>query len=674
MDIWKGEKKLPAFDSAFDYPLSQDSGGILSTVRFPYYYSPQMFYEEGCLYEGDAILENTDELKTEEDTLCHVRYRGRRPSIVDRTIHFPTLHSSLISHVLRFCCTSATVGLAEAKRIVEQTPQLSALDLLKTSTFLEIDELTICLCSVIARKPNLWSKLSDIPSHLCEEIFIRAPIEYLVYNPVITDNWWRKLNLRKFRTTDVDRPDEQRTSASPGLASWLAGFDHQLESPHQVIRKYLKDQHQKLAKVHGGTSESAPSLGSESPIKIPSGVHIHSPHPNIGKTQPSGQFWKHIFLQNAIQVNIAETSANLTPQSRSQLAHLINHSKGVTELVIRSASSDVVASALTYGFLCNSFSSLESLDLSKVGLDGKAALSIAAALEGNTSLLRLNLGNNKLKNEGSQAICKIIQTTRIKTLHLEHNGLGVQAGLEIGLVLEKNKYLTKLALGYNQLRSRGVAAIANALKINKTLTALDVANCYIGNEGAIALAEMIRSNSTLQLLRAWDSSMGREGGHAVAMAVAENHSLLDVGIGYSSLSNEDREVISASLSRNNSRTSSGGDLIPAPRPPTDDQYADRRKHERDLLYGADTVFSSQWYLIDETWLSKWRSFVARDSRDPPPGPISNDRLVDEEGMPREGLRKLYDYRGVSPQVYRLFSDLYGGGPEIVRSVIDLYAI
>jgi len=81
---------------------------------------------------------------------------------------------------------------------------------------------------------------------------------------------------------------------------------------------------------------------------------------------------------------------------------------------------------------------------------------------------------------------------------------------------------------------------------------------------------------------------------------------------------------------------------------------------------------SEWYIIDADWLRQWRAYSKDGSREPRPGPISNNVLLDDEGVPKPGLERVTTYRGINKQTWNLFVQLYGGGPEIRRAVLDLY--
>eukprot|EP00028_Trichosphaerium_sp_Am-I-7-wt_P008963 CAMPEP_0168527916 /NCGR_PEP_ID=MMETSP0405-20121227/12916_1 /TAXON_ID=498012 /ORGANISM="Trichosphaerium sp, Strain Am-I-7 wt" /LENGTH=621 /DNA_ID=CAMNT_0008551177 /DNA_START=432 /DNA_END=2297 /DNA_ORIENTATION=- len=81
-----------------------------------------------------------------------------------------------------------------------------------------------------------------------------------------------------------------------------------------------------------------------------------------------------------------------------------------------------------------------------------------------------------------------------------------------------------------------------------------------------------------------------------------------------------------------------------------------------------------WYLIHQEWLCAWREFICTEKTDIPPGPISNDSLLMDDGItPKENLKRRAHYRGVVEEVWLFFHDTYGGGPAIVRESINIYA-
>ncbi|KJE88370.1 hypothetical protein CAOG_000031 [Capsaspora owczarzaki ATCC 30864] len=106
-----------------------------------------------------------------------------------------------------------------------------------------------------------------------------------------------------------------------------------------------------------------------------------------------------------------------------------------------------------------------------------------------------------------------------------------------------------------------------------------------------------------------------------------------------------------------------------------EQLQQRRDEETAAITRLD-VCNEQgiWYIISAAWLKQWLDF--KSSRDPnvlPPGPISNDRLLDANGVPLPHLKKVTHYRGVNQKVWEYFMKHYGGGPTMVRKVIDIHS-
>ena len=82
-----------------------------------------------------------------------------------------------------------------------------------------------------------------------------------------------------------------------------------------------------------------------------------------------------------------------------------------------------------------------------------------------------------------------------------------------------------------------------------------------------------------------------------------------------------------------------------------------------------------WYMIDESWLVKWRKFVI--GRGPrrylPPGPITNGILVEQLRKNRKDIAKAKEYRCVNFNVWRFYELVHGGGPVIGRQEQELYS-
>ena len=61
----------------------------------------------------------------------------------------------------------------------------------------------------------------------------------------------------------------------------------------------------------------------------------------------------------------------------------------------------------------------------------------------------------------------------------------------------RNKRLTELYLGANQINVEGCIAIAESLKYNQVLQKLDLQGINMGSAGALAIADALRVNTAL---------------------------------------------------------------------------------------------------------------------------------------------------------------------------------
>jgi ubiquitin carboxyl-terminal hydrolase 20/33 len=104
----------------------------------------------------------------------------------------------------------------------------------------------------------------------------------------------------------------------------------------------------------------------------------------------------------------------------------------------------------------------------------------------------------------------------------------------------------------------------------------------------------------------------------------------------------------------------------------DRQLDIRRKREEKDISALDTSTlkaGEHWYLIASEWLVQWGQFKSGDGL--PPGPISNESLMGENGPLPDLIRGLH-YRGVNRRVWDYFHRAYGGGPIIMRRSINIY--
>ncbi|KAJ4461029.1 hypothetical protein PAPYR_2466 [Paratrimastix pyriformis] len=101
-------------------------------------------------------------------------------------------------------------------------------------------------------------------------------------------------------------------------------------------------------------------------------------------------------------------------------------------------------------------------------------------------------------------------------------GLTDRYVVPLASLLHKNQTLTSLQLGYNRVGDEGACALAEALAHNHTLTYLDLYQNEIGPRGARALAAALSHNSTLEYLDLRHNPMEAEAVRTLVVALQAN--------------------------------------------------------------------------------------------------------------------------------------------------------
>ena len=129
---------------------------------------------------------------------------------------------------------------------------------------------------------------------------------------------------------------------------------------------------------------------------------------------------------------------------------------------------------------------------------------IAKALNNNTTLEILYLGDNRLCDAGIQSLAKTLSLNNSKVyfLALQSTGITDEGAKHLAEMLKINTTLQYLMLGWNEISDQGVQHLANALTHhNNTLLSLRVDNNkLVSDVSADCLIEMLKHNQTLERL------------------------------------------------------------------------------------------------------------------------------------------------------------------------------
>ncbi|KAF9901761.1 hypothetical protein EC991_005735 [Linnemannia zychae] len=188
-------------------------------------------------------------------------------------------------------------------------------------------------------------------------------------------------------------------------------------------------------------------------------------------------------------------------------------------------------------------STLKEFYASGHSLDQDAAKKLALALSHNSTLERLNIGNDRMGGNGAvvKALAEgLAKNKGLVRLDLENKGLGghsdrAGSGDDEGAgsvralaeALEQNQDLQELNLARNKLTDQDIEILCNALAQNKGLQVLDLSLNSFGEHGTRAIASLLASNDTtgLREIDLSDNELTEEGGMTIGEALKTNKTL-----------------------------------------------------------------------------------------------------------------------------------------------------
>jgi Ran GTPase-activating protein (RanGAP) involved in mRNA processing and transport len=189
------------------------------------------------------------------------------------------------------------------------------------------------------------------------------------------------------------------------------------------------------------------------------------------------------------------------------------------------------------------------LHLSDNYVGAAGALSLAAALRQNRSLVELKARANELGDEGVGAICDALSARvdapgpsserespdgGIRVVDFGNNGLTAAAAAPLARLLA-GRTLRELSLYMNELGDAGAATLSKALKGDARLRSLDLGGNGVGPDGARALADALAGNRTLSSLELGYNPIGPSGAAALAGALKHSSRVKTLKLGWCKL-------------------------------------------------------------------------------------------------------------------------------------------
>ena len=166
---------------------------------------------------------------------------------------------------------------------------------------------------------------------------------------------------------------------------------------------------------------------------------------------------------------------------------------------------------------------LQELYLYNCSLSATASLELVKSLSTCRNLIRLNLGENKLREAGNQ----LAQSIRswgdeppLQELCLHNCSLTASASLELVQSLSRCTHLTELSLGENKVGEAGyqLAQLIRSFKDEQSLKELYLQNCSLPAAVSLEIVKALATYSHLTLLDLRENKLD-EGGHQLAQSI-----------------------------------------------------------------------------------------------------------------------------------------------------------
>ncbi|XP_066228705.1 NACHT, LRR and PYD domains-containing protein 13 [Saccopteryx leptura] len=217
------------------------------------------------------------------------------------------------------------------------------------------------------------------------------------------------------------------------------------------------------------------------------------------------------------------TCRSMTPvRVLRELVQVLHGNRRLTHLNLSSNSLGAAVSTMIFRTLRHSACHLKYLCLEKCNLSAASSEGLAVTLTGTRRLSRLCLGFNQLRDDGVQWLCASLRQldSALERLVLCGCQLSAPSCRDLSDALLQNASLTHLDLRKNTLGDEGVRLLCQALsRPDCRLQSLDVSDCSVTAKGCRELADALRHNHSMKVLDIGRNQVGDAGGRRLCEAV-----------------------------------------------------------------------------------------------------------------------------------------------------------
>ncbi|NXY02848.1 DRC5 protein, partial [Pteruthius melanotis] len=169
--------------------------------------------------------------------------------------------------------------------------------------------------------------------------------------------------------------------------------------------------------------------------------------------------------------------------------------------------------------------------------DGKIKV-LARNLLDHPCLLELDLSHNLIRDNGAQALGKLISHSRLKTLDLCNNQIRHLGAQALAQGLAESSTLTSLNLRLNFVEDKGGEAIGHALLTNTSLKSLHLGSNNLSEPTAAVFSQVLAQNTTLRSINFSCNHLGLDGGKQLLEGLANNKTLTELDLRHTDVEQE----------------------------------------------------------------------------------------------------------------------------------------
>lgn len=183
-------------------------------------------------------------------------------------------------------------------------------------------------------------------------------------------------------------------------------------------------------------------------------------------------------------------------------------------------------------------------------MDWKQATELAKCMKNNTSVVRLDLYNNRFGPDGVVALAHMLRfNTTLTHLDVGLNEICLDGATALSKALVVNETLKTLHMSAcNSMETKGVRHFFRRLKKNKSLTLLDVSLCGVDGDSASYVADLLKApHPKLQCLILRNNFLKDEGVKMVVEGIVANSTLTSLDVSLCRFGNEALRILCENL-------------------------------------------------------------------------------------------------------------------------------